>query len=68
MKLTEHEREQAENLLTEVLVLALQCGDHIRPLVANLAVGIADILPQESVNRSKEYAAFRYRENSKKVS
>jgi hypothetical protein len=66
--LTKQEKEQAENLLIEVLVLALNCGDHVRPMVANLAVGIANILPEDSVSRSKEYAAYRYRELTKKES
>lgn len=61
MQLTKQEQEQAENLLTEILLLALNAGDHIRPMIANLAVGIADILPTDAVNRSKEYAAYRYR-------
>jgi len=57
--LTETDKEQVENLLTEILMLALISAPHIRPLITDIAIGVADLLPEESVERSKEYAQFR---------
>ena len=57
--LTETDKEQVENLLTEILMLALIAAPHIRPLITDIAIGVADLLPEESVERSKEYATFR---------
>jgi hypothetical protein len=57
--LTDSDKEQVENLLTEVLTLALKAAPHIRPLITDIAIGVADLLPEEAVERSKEYAKYR---------
>jgi hypothetical protein len=57
--LTEADKEQVENLLTEILMLALVAAPHIRPLITDIAIGVADLLPEEAVDRSKEYAKYR---------
>lgn len=56
---TKQELETAENLLIELLVAACNAGDHIRPSITELAIGVAEILPVEAVERSREYALFR---------
>jgi len=57
--LTDNDKEQVENLLTEILMLALIAAPHIRPLITDIAIGVADLLPAESVDRSKMYAEYR---------
>jgi hypothetical protein len=57
--LTDSDKEQVENLLTEILMLALVAAPHIRPLITDIAIGVADLLPEEAVDRSKEYAKYR---------
>jgi len=57
--LTDSDKEQVENLLTEILMLALVAAPHIRPLITDIAIGVADLLPEEAVERSKEYAKYR---------
>jgi hypothetical protein len=57
--LTDSDKEQVENLLTEILMLALVAAPHIRPLITDIAIGVADLLPDEAVERSKEYAKYR---------
>ena len=57
--LTESDKEQIENLLTEVLTLALTAPKHIRPLITDIAIGVADLLPEEAVERSKDYSKYR---------
>jgi hypothetical protein len=59
--ITEADKEQIENLLTEILMLALVAAPHIRPLITDIAIGVADLLPAEAVERSKEYAQYRAR-------
>jgi hypothetical protein len=56
---TKQELETAENLLIELLVAACKAGDHIRSSITELAIGVAEILPVEAVERSQEYALFR---------
>lgn len=57
--LTETDKDQVENLLTEILTLALVAAPHIRPLITDIAIGVAELLPEESVERSKDYAQYR---------
>ena len=56
---TKQELETAENLLIELLVAACKAGDHIRSSITELAIGVAEMLPAEAVERSQEYALFR---------
>jgi hypothetical protein len=62
--LTETDKAQVENLLTEILTLALMAAPHIRPLITDIAIGVADLLPEEAVERSKDYAQYRAKEMS----
>ena len=62
--LTEADKEQVENLLTEILTLALVAAPHIRPLITDIAIGVADLLPEQAVERSKDYAQYRAKEIS----
>ena len=41
--LTETDKDQVENLLTEILTLALLAAPHIRPLITDIAIGVADL-------------------------
>jgi hypothetical protein len=56
---TKDEIEVAEELLTEILVSALTCKPHLREGFSAIADGIARILSEEAVERSKDYAKFR---------
>lgn len=57
--LNDNDRDTLENVLVEVLVLAMKCPPHISSWITEIAVGIADNLEPERVNRAKEYAMFR---------
>lgn len=57
--LSESDRDTLENVLVEVLVLAMKCPPHISSWITEIAVGIADNLDPERVARAKEYALFR---------
>lgn len=59
--LTTSDQEKAENLLTELLLAALRAPKHVKGSIADLAVGVADALSEEQVERAKDYAAYRYR-------
>jgi len=65
--LTENDKEKAENLLTELLLAGLRAPEHIKGAIADLAIGVADLLEPEQVERAKDYAAFRnrYHDNAK---
>ncbi len=56
---TQDEITTAEELLTEVLVNALTCKPHLREGFTAIADGIARILSDEAVERSKDYAKYR---------
>lgn len=57
--MTDKDREIVENVLVEILVLAMKSSDHIRPWITELAIGLTSCLDEEQVNRAKEYAKFR---------
>lgn len=59
--LTKNDQEKAENLLTELLLAALRAPEQIKGSIADLAIGVADALTEEQVERAKEYAMYRYR-------
>jgi len=63
--LTKENTEILEDLLTEMLYLALVCAPHIRPSVSNLCEGIADQLEPIAVDRCMDYARFRKDEYAK---
>ena len=56
---TKDDIERAEELLTDVLVSALQSKPHLRDGWTAIADGIARMLSEEAVERSKDYARYR---------
>ena len=58
--LTTNDKEKAENLLTELLLAGLRAPNHIKGAIADLAIGVADLLEPGQVERAKEYAGYRY--------
>jgi len=60
-KATQHEAEVLEELLSELLFLALTGNPNIRPALVDLCDGLCESLSTESIERSKDYA--RYRKN-----
>ena len=61
MKLGTEELAQLETVLVEILTVALKCHPSIRPMITDVAIGIADLLPEEAVTRAKEYSMYRAR-------
>lgn len=55
----EEERHVAEEVLTELVVLALQVRPALRDYISNLCDGVADTLDDDAVDRSKQYALLR---------
>jgi hypothetical protein len=55
----EEERHIAEEVLTELVVLAMQVRPALRDYISNLCDGIADALDEDAVDRSKQYALLR---------
>lgn len=53
------EKQIAEEVLTELLVLALTVRPVLRDYIGNLCDGIADRLEPDAVDRSRQYALFR---------
>jgi len=51
--------ELAEELLTELLYIAIKSGDRLREAWTTLAEGVSMMVSDEAVQRSKEYAAYR---------
>ena len=63
--LTDSDKEKAENVLTELLLAAMCAPEHIKDSFTSMAMGVADTLEPERVERAKEYALFRYRQMKK---
>ena len=59
--MTELETEVAEELLTEIMFLAITASDRLRDSWIKLADGIAVLISPEKVERCKEYAQYRSR-------
>ena len=57
--LSDQDKETIENVLIEMLVLAVKASDHVSPMITNIALGLASSLDEEAVTRAKEYAQFR---------
>ena len=55
----EEERHVAEEVLTALVVLALQVRPALRDYISNLCDGVADTLDDDAVDRSKQYALLR---------
>lgn len=60
---SDEERRIAEEVLTELVVLALNVRPVLRDYISNLCDGIADTLDEEAVARSKQYALLRVRQS-----
>ena len=56
---TEQDLYLAEETLTELLCLAINVRKELRLPITALAESVADILPPEAVERSKDYARYR---------
>lgn len=57
--LSAKDMEILENVLVEVLVLAMKCPPHVSTWITEIAVGIANSLTKEQVDRAKDYAMYR---------
>jgi hypothetical protein len=64
MKLGNEEIIQLETVLVEILTVALKCHPSIRPMITDVAIGIADLLPEDAVTRAKEYSMYRARKET----
>lgn len=51
--------EIAEELFTELLFMAMTCNPRLRGPLTDLAEGVAAIISDEAVERSKDYAIYR---------
>lgn len=65
MVLTAEEKLKIEDALIEMLVCAISAPGHVRPTITDMAIGLADLLDEESVNRCKQYAKYRTKGESK---
>jgi hypothetical protein len=55
--------ELAEEMLTELLYLAITANDRLRPAWISLADGVSNMVSNDAFERSKEYAAYRAHHN-----
>lgn len=55
--------ELAEEMLTELLLLAITAGPRLRPAWTTLAEGVALMVSDEALERSQEYARYRAHNN-----
>jgi len=51
--------ELMENLLDELLEAAIKAAPHMGAVIAELAIGVSDKLSPEAVERAKDYALYR---------
>ena len=56
---SDEEKHIAEEVLTELVVLALTVRPALKNYIIDLCDGITITLPEESVERSKQYALLR---------
>lgn len=61
---SDNERQIAEEVLTELLVMALTIRPALRAYITNLCEGVAHALPPEAVERSRDYASLRVKQLS----
>ena len=55
--------ELAEEMLTELIFLAITANDRLRNAWTSLADGVSQMVSPDAVERSKEYAAYRAHHN-----
>lgn len=60
---SDEEKRIAEEVLTELVVLAMNVRPALRDYISNLCDGIADALDDDAVARSKQYALLRIRQS-----
>jgi len=58
----DEEKHIAEEVLTELVVLALTVRPALKDYIINLCDGIKITLPDDAVERSKQYALLRVRQ------
>jgi hypothetical protein len=58
-EMTKEQQESMADLLTELLVLYNKAAEHIRPNIMFMCEGIAEILPDDLVNKCEDYAIYR---------
>lgn len=63
--LTAEDKLKVEDALIETLVCAINAPVHVRPTITDMAIGLADLLDDESVERCKQYAKYRTKGESK---
>lgn len=61
---TPEDVELAEEMLTELLYIAITCNARLRPAFTTLAEGVAAMISPDAIERSKEYARYRARQNN----
>jgi len=59
---SDEEKRIAEEVLTELVVLAMQVRPALRDYIGNLCDGIAYVLDDDAVARSKQYALLRIKQ------
>lgn len=60
---TPEDIELAEEMLTELLYIAITCNARLRPAFTTLAEGVAAMISPDAIERSKEYARYRARQD-----
>lgn len=55
--------ELAEEMLTELLYLAITANDRLRPAWTSLAEGVSYMVSDAAFKRSQDYAAYRAHHN-----
>lgn len=64
-ELNQNEKIKVEDMLIEMLIAAVKSPPHIRKSLADLSIGLAETLDATSVERCKEYASYRIRNEGK---
>jgi hypothetical protein len=57
--LSDEDQQIAEEVLTEILILALTASPHLRDSFVALAEGFNAILSEAAIRRSADYAQYR---------
>lgn len=60
-QLTESQSNKTEELVTELILAGLRAPKHLKNSIADIAANLASFLTDEQVERSKEYALYRYK-------
>lgn len=60
---SDEEKRIAEEVLTELVVLAMSVRPALRDYIGNLCDAVADALDEDAVARSKQYALLRIKQS-----